>query len=194
LEEPPSGTIILLIGSSEQRQLPTIRSRCQTIRVGPLPIDAAMRLLREVHSVPGDDDRLRDAIEISGGDMHAAIRLLEGESDKLRQSLLSRLDRPQPDPIAIGKFFNQHLAGVGKEPIKRRAAMRDLFSISVQHFRRQLRREAIDGRSDPKTWARLDRSMRALRELERSANQATLIECFAADIASGTTGDRGEIG
>ena len=194
LEEPPSGTVILLIGSSEQRQLPTIRSRCQTIRVGPLPVDAAIRLLREVHSVQGDDERLRDAIEISGGDMHVAIRLLEGESDRLRQSWLSRLDGPQPDPIAIGKFVTQHLADVGKEPMKRRAAMRDLFSISVQHFRRQLRREALGGRSDRKTLARLDRSMRALRELERSANQASLSECFAADIANGTTGDRGEIG
>jgi DNA polymerase-3 subunit delta' len=40
----------------------------------------------------------------------------------------------------------------------------------------------------------LDRSLRALREVDRSANQSTLIECFAADIAAGTTGDRGDIG
>ncbi|MCH5375463.1 MAG: hypothetical protein JJ992_15945, partial [Planctomycetes bacterium] len=194
LEEPPPGTLILLIGSSEQRQLPTIRSRCQTIRVGPLPMPSAIRLLREVHGMDADETKLRDAIEISGGDMHAAVRLLRGEANTLRESLIARLRGPHPDPIAIGKLFNQHLSDVGKEPMKRRAAMRDLFSISVQHFRHQLRRDALENRFDPSTLARLDRSVRALREVDRSANQATLIECFAADIAGGTTGDRGEIG
>ncbi len=138
LEEPPPGTLILLIGSSEQRQLPTIRSRCQTIRVGPLPMQSAIRLLREVHGIDADEAKLRDAVEISGGDLHAAARLLQGEADTLRESLISRLRGPHPDPIAIGKLFNQHLSDVGKEPMKRRAAMRDLFSISVQHFRQQL--------------------------------------------------------
>ncbi len=194
LEEPPAGTLVVLIGSSEQRQLPTIRSRCQTIRVGPLSVESAIRLLREVHAVDADEPTLRDAIEISGGDMHAALRLLKGESNKLRDSLIARLREPHPDPIAIGKVFNQHLSESGKEPIKRRAALRDLFSISVQHFRQQLRREALDNRCQPVTLARLDRSVRALREVDRSANQATLVECFAADIASGMTGDRGEIG
>ena len=45
--------------------------------------------------------------------------------------------------------------------MKRRAAMRDLFSISVQHFRQQLRREAFENRREPLTLARLDRSVRA---------------------------------
>jgi DNA polymerase-3 subunit delta' len=36
--------------------------------------------------------------------------------------------------------------------------------------------------------------MRAIREVDRSANQSTLIECYAADIAAATTGDRGQIG
>ena len=32
LEEPPPGSVLILIGTSQQRQLPTIRSRCQVIR------------------------------------------------------------------------------------------------------------------------------------------------------------------
>lgn len=194
LEEPPTGTVILLIGTSEQRQLPTIRSRCQTIRVGPLSRPDAVRLLREVHGIDDEEAKMKEAIEVSGGDIHAAVRLLHGEAGKLRESLISRLRGPHPDPIAIGKVFNEHLNEVGKEPMKRRAALRDLFSISVQHFRQQLRHEALEHHFHPVTLARLDRSVRALREVDRSANQATLIECFAADIANGETGDRGEIG
>ena len=36
LEEPPEKSVIILIGTSQQRQLPTIRSRCQIVRFAPL--------------------------------------------------------------------------------------------------------------------------------------------------------------
>src|SRR6476660_3204784 len=36
LEEPPPKSLLILIGTSEQRQLPTIRSRCQVVRFSPL--------------------------------------------------------------------------------------------------------------------------------------------------------------
>jgi DNA polymerase-3 subunit delta' len=38
LEEPPTGTTILLCADDEERLLPTIRSRCTRIRLGPLGI------------------------------------------------------------------------------------------------------------------------------------------------------------
>ncbi len=194
LEEPPAGTIVLVIGTSEQRQLPTIRSRCQIIRLGPLSGDDAIRLLRDVHQAEASDQQIRDAIDNSGGDVLVAVRLLNQEADELRQSLTSQLDCVHPDPVVLRRIISSHVEDAGKEPSKRRSAMRDVFSISVQHYRRQLREEAFQSRTQPSTLARLDRSIRALREVDRSANQATLIECFAADIAGGTTGDRGEIG
>lgn len=43
LEEPAPGNIIILVTSSEDRLLPTIRSRCQRIAFTPLP-DEAMRV------------------------------------------------------------------------------------------------------------------------------------------------------
>lgn len=36
LEEPPDHAIIILVGTSVERQLPTIRSRCQVLRFRPL--------------------------------------------------------------------------------------------------------------------------------------------------------------
>ena len=32
LEEPPPRSVLILLSTSEQRQLPTIRSRCQVVR------------------------------------------------------------------------------------------------------------------------------------------------------------------
>src|SRR5262245_18495885 len=37
LEEPPPRSVIVLVGTSAERQLPTIVSRCQVVRFAPLP-------------------------------------------------------------------------------------------------------------------------------------------------------------
>ena len=47
LEEPPPKSLLILIGTSEQRQLPTIRPRCQVIRFGPLAEQDVAELLIE---------------------------------------------------------------------------------------------------------------------------------------------------
>ena len=47
LEEPPPRSVLILIGTSEQKQLPTIRSRCQVIRFRPLPDDVVRQLLQQ---------------------------------------------------------------------------------------------------------------------------------------------------
>lgn len=43
LEEPPAGTVIVLVTSSEDRLLPTIRSRCQRVTFTPLGDDLVRR-------------------------------------------------------------------------------------------------------------------------------------------------------
>lgn len=194
LEEPPANALILLIGTSEQKQLPTIRSRCQIIRFTPLSTEEASRLLREVHQVEATDDEVAMALEVSAGDMHVALRILSDTSDGFRQAFDSQLAAQAPDPVAISRIITARVDDAGKDASKRRGAMRDVFSIAVQFYRRQLRASAMDQGVHPLTLNRLDRSVRALREVDRSANQSSLIECYAADIASGTTGDRGEIG
>src|SRR5262245_11636097 len=47
LEEPPPQSLLILIGTSEQRQLPTIRSRCQIVRFAPLSEADVAELLVE---------------------------------------------------------------------------------------------------------------------------------------------------
>ncbi|MFN3433251.1 MAG: DNA polymerase III subunit delta' [Sphingomonas sp.] len=45
LEEPPAGTIFLLVSHAPGRLLPTIRSRCRVLRFGPLDDDEMQRAL-----------------------------------------------------------------------------------------------------------------------------------------------------
>src|SRR5204862_1598144 len=45
LEEPPPRSVLILIGSSPERQLPTIVSRCQVVRFAPLTDDLVRKVL-----------------------------------------------------------------------------------------------------------------------------------------------------
>src|SRR4029450_8202547 len=45
LEEPPPKSLLIMIGTSEQRQVPTIRSRCQIVRFQPLAEEDVAELL-----------------------------------------------------------------------------------------------------------------------------------------------------
>ncbi|TWU07722.1 DNA polymerase III subunit [Stieleria varia] len=194
LEEPPSNALVILIGTSEQKQLPTIRSRCQVIRFAPLSPGDAARLLRQDEQIDASDEQIADAVEISAGDMHVARRLLDDQLRQFRDSFVATLDDANPDPIAIRRLFNDKVDEAGKDASAKRAVMKDVLSISIQHFRNKMRTQALAGVATGQTRSRLDRCVRAVREVDRMANASTLVDCFAADIASAATGDRGGIG
>ncbi|MEL6105141.1 MAG: AAA family ATPase [Planctomycetota bacterium] len=194
LEEPPTDALIVLIGTSEQKQLPTIRSRCRVIRFSPLSVEQATRLIRERHSVDADDETVAMAVDVAAGDVTAALRLLNDESRQFRDALVGVLSDSAPDPLAVRRLLNGRVEDAGKDAPKKRAALRDVFGIAVQHYRMTMRQEAAASAVRPDTLARLDRSVRALRELDRMANLSTLVDCFAADLSLGRTADLGDIG
>jgi len=195
LEEPPADAVVMLIGTSEQRQLPTIRSRCRVVRFASPSGSQAAKLLRDVHGLTSASDEEIDlALEMAAGDLQVAVRMLGGEFDQFQQAFTAQLAAPHPDPLAICRIINKHVEAAGKEASQRRSAMRDVFSLAIQYYRRQLRQAAVTSSISIETLARLDRSIRAIHEVDRSANQASLIECYASDIASAITADLGQIG
>src|SRR5436190_725742 len=71
LEEPPPRSVLVLIGSSPDRQLPTIVSRCQVIRFAPLQPEAVSELLQAQGM---DDPALRERLaRLSGGSVGRAL-------------------------------------------------------------------------------------------------------------------------
>jgi DNA polymerase-3 subunit delta' len=72
LEEPPDDTTLVLVASSPDSLLPTIRSRCLRVPFAPLPVDAvAERLVAEGHA----PERARLAAALSGGSLGRALAL-----------------------------------------------------------------------------------------------------------------------
>ena len=54
LEEPPDDVVLILVGNSLDNQLPTVRSRCQTLHFRPLPVNEVARILRDERGVSGE--------------------------------------------------------------------------------------------------------------------------------------------
>jgi DNA polymerase-3 subunit delta' len=89
LEEPPPTSHVFVITSSPQTLLPTIRSRCQTLRMGPLPAPLLEGALVERLGLSAAEARLR--VSVSAGSLGQALAF-EGEAyGALRDELIAVL-------------------------------------------------------------------------------------------------------
>ncbi len=78
LEEPPPHSVLILIGTSAERQLPTIRSRSQIIRFAPLEPEVLAGLLL-AQDLVADPAQARQLAEYSGGSLQRAAELADPE-------------------------------------------------------------------------------------------------------------------
>ncbi len=70
LEEPPGNAVIILVTGSRSALLPTIRSRCQTVRFGPLDRESLEAILTARGFTP---DNARSAAAIARGSAGKAL-------------------------------------------------------------------------------------------------------------------------
>jgi len=78
LEEPPTRTVFILIAHSPGGLLPTIRSRCQTVRLAPLGRQDLFAALSQFDLAQPADEASQDALaERAGGSVRMAILLTQ---------------------------------------------------------------------------------------------------------------------
>lgn len=89
LEEPPAGTIFLLVSHAPGRLLPTIRSRCRLLRFDPLPDGEVAEVLR-AELVGSSEEEIAALAAVAGGSPGRALRFagldigkLDAELDRL---------------------------------------------------------------------------------------------------------------
>ncbi len=168
IEEPSEETYIVLTTTDPSRILPTIRSRCQSLRFAPLPEAFIASVVSERLSVGPEEARL--AAALSGGSLSRAIGLAESGVLEVREEAISLFCEPADsaeellgrteDLAAAGKAVTERLlqlvgvalqwyrdvaavaCGLGQEMIMNRDRMKDLgrmaASVSVQEVRRRL--------------------------------------------------------
>jgi DNA polymerase-3 subunit delta' len=200
LEEPPPRSVLILIGTSADRQLPTIRSRAQLIRFRPLDDATVARLLVENGVVGDPREAARLAIH-SGGSVARAAELADAALWEFRGQLLGVLAGLPADSVAAAKHVIEFVDSAGKEAGPRRARSRLLAGFAIEFFRLLLRQlngmppsgdaelAALVERAERNGWteeaatAALDRCLETLSHIDRNANQTTMIECWIDDLA-----------
>jgi DNA polymerase-3 subunit delta' len=178
LEEPPSGSALVLIATSTDTQLPTILSRCQVVRFKPLPpADLRLVLIEQGVTELADLDRL---VRLSGGCVGRALALSDPAVSQFRHTLLNTFTTARPDAFALARQVNEFVADAGKEsgPKRQRAAavVRMLLDLLQAALRVSLGGVATDGErvegEAVRQWAavgpeRLAEAMEACTEADR---------------------------
>jgi len=90
LEEPPPNVVMILTAQSQEDLLPTIVSRCESVRLRPLPLDETAAGLQTHWNLP--EDEARELAHLSGGRPGYAITLHKNpETLEQRQTWLNDL-------------------------------------------------------------------------------------------------------
>ena len=105
LEEPPPGVTFLVISHQPHRLLPTIRSRCRELRLGPLLPDPLAQALAQAGGMV-EEAEAQSLAELAGGSVGEAFRLTNLDGLATYAALIAlfatcpRMDRPRALALA----------------------------------------------------------------------------------------------
>ena len=98
LEEPPPGSVIILVTSKASDLLPTVLSRCQRINFRPLPEEAVKGFLVDEKGL--DPNEAGALSRLSGGSLSKASAFINDGSLQKRREVIQRLSLIGPGDIA----------------------------------------------------------------------------------------------
>ncbi|MDG2093872.1 MAG: AAA family ATPase [Phycisphaerales bacterium] len=191
LEEPPRDTWIILVTSRPERLLPTVRSRCDHVRFGPLPDDDMRRWLGENIDGGDDVDWLLDWSEGAPG-----MALLAKESNLIRcasdlepviESLNSG-DWQKEFGVVVTEFISARADQVVKQnkkaskDVANKQALSLILRLLGMHVRTRLANTAPgDVESGRRLWELANRIGDAEDQLQRGLNMKHVLETLAAE-------------
>lgn len=199
LEEPPQASAFVLVTARPDVLLPTVRSRCQRLRFGPLaPGDVAAVLMRD-HAV--EEGAAHTAAALAGGSVG---RALEGDTDACTEArgiavAVLRMVAATKDPrqrLAAGKVLGGDKGDkVDREELGRRlrllsSMLRDLVLLGCRGDERALTNAdekarlqdvlgSFDGDRTVRAFSAVDR---ALWALDRNASPRIVADWLAFQV------------
>ena len=186
LEEPPDGTVLVLLGTSLERQLATIVSRCQAIGMQPLTDEQVAAVLVGTGTDAADASRLA---AWSAGSVGMARQLAApewaGMRDRLPAALAALPDGARTWVEELLDFIDE----AGKDAPAKRARTQQLFRLATLFYRQRLRGccLAADAASPP--WDEqalldsIERCLAASYQLGRFVHQVLCVETWIDDLA-----------
>jgi len=108
LEEPPGNALMILLASSIETVLPTIRSRCQQISFSGVPAEEIAVFLQKTGV---DSDSARVAASLAEGSIARALNLCNEEIMAVRSNVISRAcnlsGENMADIFSFGELFDK---------------------------------------------------------------------------------------
>jgi DNA polymerase III delta' subunit len=101
LEEPPARSHLILLTSSTDELLPTIRSRCQTIAFRSLPVEFVRDRLVKDHQI--EPKSAAFLAELAHGSLGSAIRYSQTEIGAKFEGIVELVLKADSDPLGAGK-------------------------------------------------------------------------------------------
>ena len=201
LEEPPPGSVLILVGGSPEAQLDTIVSRCRVLRFDPLPEAdvAAVLLERGFVDDPAEAARLA---HLADGSVSRARGLADPGLEAFRRSLIDGLvDRRGVDAPVLARRLEAFAKEAGKESALHRERARLLIGELARFFRGVLWQvagaeapapdpadlravEAISSHLEPEdVFLLADRCLQADHQVNRKASLPLIFDALMHDLA-----------
>jgi DNA polymerase-3 subunit delta' len=169
LEEPPPRSLLILVGTSPERQYPTILSRCQVIRFALLPPALIAELLRR----EGVSEEALQLVRLSRGSLGDARQLADPAVSRFRRELSEALSQPRLSSVALAEKVVRFSEEGGKESAAKRQrgrlALRFIIELlrTALHVQQSLKPALSDASEQPAATALArrvseDRLLRAL--------------------------------
>lgn len=137
LEEPPPRAVLILIGTSRDRQLPTIVSRCQSVSFAPLPERQMVELLREQGIA--DEGLAQRLARLSGGSPGEALSLADPGLWEFRRTFLSKLTAKDADTVALSRELMDYVEQAGKDSAAQRQRATVVLRLLIEFLNDALR-------------------------------------------------------
>lgn len=201
LEEPPPGSLIFLISTSVQRQLPTIRSRCQMARFQPLTVNHLAQLILR-NELAEDNATAMSLASQAGGSIATVANWTNEDLKAFRTELFLQLVQRPLDFTKLAKAVQGNMESVGTDSQPRRERLKVILDFALQFYRSgmesQLNAQSADANGAAAAIAKyghlmslhsdefvsaIRRCMEAREHLDRMVSPASLIEAWAADLA-----------
>jgi len=198
LEEPPPGAILFLIGTSEQKQLRTIRSRSQIVRFRPLSVEELSTLVLRQGMADNPTDASRIAWE-SHGSIEGAAQVIDEERNDFRIQFLQRLSAYPIDFPELAKSILKHLESAGADGQVRRDRLKWIMDAATDAYRTTMRRslgvsgiqedaslvprELVERLETNALIALIQRTQQARDQVDRNVSPAALVEAWVAEVS-----------
>lgn len=201
LEEPPAHSLIILIAANRDAILPTILSRCQILRFGPLSVeDVTEILLKEGYTE--DRSAAERAARLSEGSLTRAQALLDPGLYQQREAMFEFLSADRFNSVGLAGKLMEGIEEAGSEASAQRERAQQLVRFLVEFLREALLSLPPDAPASEVTevttlierWDReaegtqvfleemLERSIRTTEEIDQNASLGLCMEVLCDDL------------